>query len=434
MRILMRGAFGHAVDVLRRDPLIDERLGDDFRDRRTGHVEGLHVADAGQPPRLLLRQNVHRMRRNAKNVGCASLDDPVQTADAAGRIIRDHLTAADEPLTDRHPGDVMRQGTEGKDDGVSPELPVTGKVARICKQGIAGVHHTFWSARRSRSEGQVRDAVGIAVRFSLDLHDALRKSLRRVDLAKERQSSQHRFKIPASPVRTPVVLGHDGLGTQLREEIDDLRAGIGPVQGRIACDPFARARQEGNDRLDAVRHPYRDPVAGADFPLHEIVGKGIHASLQAPPVEKGPPVPERLRVWSQRRMSSQQSVEGVVCPEARVIVPAGCLWIVQCQKGSHRSALFAKLGVVRLAALAKTRAVLLQFLRLETLTVKRNRPDRAVFLIDGLRKFLGHQEPLVVLSCETGARDFPLPLSSISAVCSPRRGGSERGTVGRSST
>jgi hypothetical protein len=105
--VLVRGVLGHAVDVLRHDALVEETLRHRRRDRRAGHVEELHRAEAVEPARPLVGLDVHGMGRHAHDIGGAALEDPVERLHAGGRVVHHQLRARYQRLRHRDPGDVV---------------------------------------------------------------------------------------------------------------------------------------------------------------------------------------------------------------------------------------------------------------------------------------------------------------------------------------
>ena len=120
----------------------------------------------------------------------------------------------------------------------------------------------FGRPRRARGEGQIDDAVRIgAGRAGID--SGLRKILRRVDHPQRCDARQDRLEVDARAIGAPAGLGDERAGAQPLEQRADLGAGEGAVQRRVAGEPSARAGQERDDGLGAVRHPDRDAVAAA---------------------------------------------------------------------------------------------------------------------------------------------------------------------------
>ncbi|CUH81311.1 hypothetical protein SAMN04488093_108120 [Tropicibacter naphthalenivorans] len=174
------------------------------------------------------------------------------------------------------------------------------------------------------------------MRRVIDAHDVTRKGLRRVGLFDKGQRADHRVKVLTVAIRAPARFGDDGARLQLGQQIDDLGAGIGPVQRRVAGDPLARAGKKGDDRLGAVRHPDGNAIPGGDPRLVQTVGHGVDARLQALPVQDHTPVAQGFVGGAGLGLLGHEAVKGVARPKPLVIEPLGRGRIVQGQKRFHK--------------------------------------------------------------------------------------------------
>ena len=278
----MRGTLRHAVDVLRLDALRHERGRDRRRDRRSRHVEHRDAPQPLEAPRLLLREHVHGVRGHTHDVGRPSLDDPVERADACRRIVGHEMATRDQPLRHAHPGDVMRQGREAEQHRVWSVVPVAHHVARVGEQRVVRVHDALGRAGRARGEGQIHHAVRIG-RGCAGIGCRARQVLRRIDRLERCNARKHGVEIGARAVRAPAGLRQQRTRAQSLKQLPDLCTGERAMQRRIAGKALARAGEKHHDRLDAVRHPDRNPVAA-----HKPFGPEIGSDTVNPPPQFSP--------------------------------------------------------------------------------------------------------------------------------------------------
>ncbi len=219
------------------------------------------------------------MRWHAHYVCRASLDDPFKLVHVRWRVAEEKLAAAQQPLTRANPSNVMRKGTESQQTGICTNLPIRHHVAGIGKNCVTRVHDTFRRAGRPGRECQITNDVRIVYCWSRRRTAWLRKRVQHVHRSQTADITQHLIKAVSRSIGTPPGLGDQYRGSKPLEELTDVLTGISPVQGRVAGEPLARTRQQGNHGFNTARHPDAHSVALHQPSLAQIDGYAIGPGL-----------------------------------------------------------------------------------------------------------------------------------------------------------
>ena len=165
--------------------------------------------------------------------------------------------------------------------------PVAHEVAAVGEQRVVGMHDRFGHAGRARGEGQIRDLVGVVVdRGEAACGDLRPRQLgaraaplwQAPDLAHPRQ---RREPILIAGIGAPALLDQDRAGIDVAQQVDDLLDAVVAVQRGVADVAVARAGDERDQRLEPVREPEADPLAGPEAGFDERIGDGIDPARAA---------------------------------------------------------------------------------------------------------------------------------------------------------
>ena len=345
-RVLVRTVFGHAVDVLRLDSHREERLRGFRRDDRSRHVEEAHLAQSLEAAPFHVREDVDRVRRHAHHVGGAGRDDPVERFHPRWRIVHDEFKACHEALLERHRRDVMRQRAVGQKHGAPIVAPVLHHRAAVGEQRVVRVQHALRRAGRPGREREVDDLVGTGIRIrkrafkghvpdrgkgSVSVRSLLfiicRSEL--IDPFHARDRPRCREHVLPTRVRAMAALRKERSRMYAFQQLNDFRHSVILMQRRIAHVAVARAGEHDDYRLHPVGKPHRNALTPPQSRLVEVGCERVHPRTQLRPCQTVAAVAQRAGRPPLGCVPREQRVHRVLAPEARLVMPARSLRIVQ---------------------------------------------------------------------------------------------------------
>src|SRR3546814_7813783 len=86
----------------------------------------------------------------------AGLGEPVEPRHPGRRVVDHQLHAGNQPLADRHPGDVVAERRQAEQHRRMVVTPVTHQVAAVGEQRVVGMHHPLGPTGGAAGEGEVR--------------------------------------------------------------------------------------------------------------------------------------------------------------------------------------------------------------------------------------------------------------------------------------
>ncbi len=275
----MRAGLGHAVAALRHDAAIHQGRHDLAGHRRARDAEPRDAVEPREPARAQFGEQVDGVGRHADQEAGAGLEQAVEQAGAARQVV-DHQLGADRERGDqRAQAEIVAERAQRVDDRARVDLPVAGDRARIGEQRVVAVHHALGLAGGARGEGEIDDAVGIAVawrgRRRAEQAGERRSSIdwrKSIGVAQMRQVAKRRKDVAAIGIGAVARLGDQRRGAGAREQADDVADRVITVQRRAADIAGARAGEQRDHGLDAAGQPDGDALTRPHAARREIVG------------------------------------------------------------------------------------------------------------------------------------------------------------------